>query len=90
MGQRHTFRRIRDQVSRHQRIFHTDMSHGNTVAHRDRRKDYRHTAGLCHTKLHGINDLIQVHMARNDFIVGTYDADHRLCHLFFRKAECIE
>ena len=66
------------------------MSHGNTIAHRNRRKYHRNTACLCHAKLYGVNDLVKIHMAWNDLVVRTYDTDHRFCHLFFRESKCIK
>ena len=43
MCNRHTLRGIRDQITGHQRIFHADMSHRDTVADRDCRKYHRGT-----------------------------------------------
>ena len=62
------------------------MSHRNTVADCNRREYHRHAACLRHTKLHGIDNLIQIHMPRYDLIVRADNADHRLVHFLFRKS----
>ncbi len=66
------------------------MAHGNAVTDSDRRKYDRHTARFRHAQLHGIDDLIQIHMSGNDLIVRTDNTDHRFVHLFLRKSQCIE
>ena len=75
MCQCHCLGRICDQISCYQRIFHTDMTHGNTVADCDRREYYRCTACHGNTLFYCIDDFIQVHMTRNDFIIRTYDTN---------------
>ena len=69
----HCFCGICDQVSGDQRIFHSNVSHCNTVTYCDCREHNRCTACHCHTKLNCLCDLVKVHMTRYDFIVRTYD-----------------
>ena len=90
MSHRHAFSRICNQVTCHKGILHTDMPHGNTVADCDRRKLSGDSPCHRNAKLHCLCDLIQVHVPRNDFIVGIYNTDQRLFHLFFRKSQSME
>ena len=90
MGLRHTFGGIRDQITGDQGIFHTDMAHGNTVTDCDCREHNRHTARHGNAHLDCLGDLIQVHMAGNDLIIGTDNTDHRTSSLFLCITESIE
>ena len=73
MGHSQRLGGIRNQVSGHQGILHSDMSHGDAVADRNRRNHDRCPA--CHRDSHldCFRDLIQIHMPRHDLVVG---ADH--------------
>ena len=86
----HALRGVRDQVSCDQGILHADMSHRDTVADSDRGKYYRHAA--CHRDAdpYSFRDLIQIHVSRNDLIVGADDTDHRASSLLLGVAESIE
>ena len=90
VGLCHALGGIRDQITGDQRIFHSDMAHGDTVAHRDGGEHDGHTA--CHgdTHLDSLGDLVQVHVAGNDLIIGTDDTDHGTSSLFLCIAESIE
>ena len=90
MGQRHTLRGIRNQIPGHQGILHADMSHGNTVADSNGREHHRGAAGHGNAQLHGIHNLIQVHMARNYLIIGTNNTHQRLSHLFLCHTKSIK
>ena len=90
MCQRHTFGRICDQITGNQGIFHADMSHSDTITDCDRRKYNRCAASHRYTQLHGIYNLVQVHVSRNNLIIRTYDTDERFVHLLFRHTECIK
>ena len=90
MCQSHTLCRITDQISCHKGVLHTCMSHCNSVADCDRRKDDRSTACHCNTHLYCIYDLINIHMTRNDLIVRAYDTNQRLLQLFLCNSECIK
>ena len=86
----HTLGRICDQVSCYKGILHSDMSHGNTVADSDCREHHRCSACFSHAKLHGLCDLIQVHMSGYDLVVGTNDTDQWFLHFFFCHSKGVE
>ena len=75
MGHRHRFCGISDQVTGYQGIFHSDMSHGDTVTDRNRRKHDRRTACHGNSLFYCINDFIQIHMTGNDLVIRAYDTD---------------
>ena len=77
----HRLCRIRDQIPRYQRILHTEMSHGNPVAYGNGREYDRRTARHGYSLLYCIDDLVQVHVSRNDLIIGAYDPNQRTLHL---------
>ena len=79
----HCLCRICDQISCYEGIFHSDMSHGNSVTNCDCREYTRYTSCHGNTHFYCLYDFIQVHMSRNNFIVGAYDTDKRFVHLFF-------
>ena len=86
----HAFRTVRDQISGDKGILHANMSHGNPVTYRDGRKYHRRTACHGHPHLHRLHDLIQVHMPRNDLIIGTDNTDQRALPLFLCITKCIK
>ena len=90
MCHRHSLCRIGDQVAGDQRIFHSDMPHGNPVAYGDGRKYDRRSS--CHgdSHLHCLYDLIQVHVSRNDLIIRADNSHQRAVHLFFRQSQRVE
>ena len=90
MCKRHTFRGIGNQITRHQRIFHTDMSHRDSVADRDCRKYHRHAASLRNAKLYRVDNLIQIHVTGNNLVVGAHNTDHRLVHLLLGKSQRVK
>ena len=65
----HCFRRICDQISCYKGIFHSDMSHCNSVTHSDCRKYNR--CSTCHgnSLFYRINDFVQIHMSRHNLII---------------------
>ena len=90
MRQRHTFRRVGDQIPCHQGILHADMPHSNTVADCNSRKYNRHAAGFSHTQSHRVHNFIQIHMSGHNLVVGADDAHHRLLHLLLGKPKGIK
>ena len=84
MGQSHTFRRVGNQISCHQRILHPHMSHGNAVADRNGREHNRRSSCHCHTLLDCLYDLIQVHMSWNNLIIRADHPYQRPCQLLLR------
>src|SRR5699024_7496779 len=90
MGDGHSLCGIRDQISRYQRIFHADMTHGDTVADGDCRKYHRSSARHGYALLNRVYDLVQVHMPGYDLIIGTYDSNQRTFHFLFRHSQSVE
>ena len=84
MGHCHRFRRICNKITGHKRIFHTNVSHGDSVTHCNGRKYNRGSPCHCHTHLHCIHDLIQIHVSWNNLIVGADNTDQWTVKLFFR------
>ena len=68
---------ICDQISCDQRIFHTDMSHGDTVTYSDGREHHRCSSCHGNAHLYCLHDLVQVHMSRYDLIIGADNSDQR-------------
>ena len=75
MSHCHTLGGICDQISRHQRVLHSHMSHCNTITYCDCREHDRNASCHCHTLLNGVYNLIQVHMSRYNLIVGAHNTD---------------
>ena len=71
MSHCHCLCRVCNQISCYQRVFHSDVSHCDTVTDSDRREYDRCTASHCNPLFYGCYDLVKVHMARYDLIVGT-------------------
>ena len=84
VGQRHTFRGIRNQISCYQRIFHSHMAHGNSVEH------HGNAARLGNAKLYRLHNLVKIHMSGNNLIVGADNAHHGLLHLLPGKSKGVE
>ena len=66
------------------------MSHGDAVAHGDGGKLHRGASGGTDAGLHRLGDLIQVHVAGDDLVVGTDHADERPLQLLLGIAQGIE
>ena len=87
MGDGHGFRRVRNQLAGNERVLHTLVAHRETVAYSDGREDERHTARKGNALLHGIHNIVQVHVPRNDIVLRADDADQRTIDFFISKAE---
>ena len=66
------------------------MSHGDAVAHGDGGELHRGASGGTDAGLHRLGDLIQVHVAGDDLVVGTDHADERPLQLLLGIAQGIE
>ena len=86
----HGFRGICDQVSGYQRVFHSNVSHCDTITDCDCREHNRCTACHCYAKFNCLCNLVKVHMTRYDFIVRTYDTYQRSFHFFFCHSKSIK
>ena len=90
MRHRHRFCGICNQIPCHQRIFHADMSHSDTITYRNRRKYDRRPASHSYALLHCIYNFIQIHMPRNNFIMRTDNSHQRPFHLLFCHAQRVK
>ena len=90
MSNGHTLGRIRNQITGYKGILHSHMAHGNAVTNRNGREYHRHTACFCNTKFYGIYYLINIHMARNDLIIGRYDSYHWFFHFICGKSQSVK
>ena len=90
VGQRHGFGGVGDQIPCDQRVFHTHMPHGDTVADGDGGENDGGAASHGDAQLNGLNNLVQIHVAGDDFVVGADDADQGTIHLFVGDAQCVE
>ena len=87
---RHTLGGIRDQIARDQGILHSLMSHCDSIADSDRRENPRNAAGHRDAHPDSVDNLVKVHMAGDNLIVGAHDSDQRPLHLFLRQPQGIE
>ena len=78
MGDGHTLRGIRDQIPGYQGVLHANVAHGNPVADRNGREHHRGASPHGHAQLHRLHDLVQIHMARHNLIVGADNAHQGL------------
>ena len=90
MRQRHSFRRICDQISGDQGVFHSHMPHGNAVAHGNRREHNRSSPRHGYALLHGCHNLVQVHMTRYDFVIRACNTNQRPLHLLLGHPQGIK
>ena len=86
----HGFRGIGNQITGHQRVFHSDMAHRDSVADGDCRKHDRRAAGHGDALLHCVGNLIQIHVTRNDLVIGTYNSNQRPIQLLPGVSQGIE
>ena len=87
---RHGFCGICDQISGNKGIFHSDMSHCNTITYCNSRENDRCTTSHGNTLFYSCYYFIQIHMTWHDFVIGTYNTYQRTFHLFFCKAKSIK
>ena len=90
VGHSHGLGGVGDQVPGDQGVLHAHMSHGDAVAHGDGGELHRGASGGTDAGLHRLGDLIQVHVAGDDLVVGTDHADERPLQLLLGIAQGIE
>ena len=66
------------------------MAHGDAVAHGDGGELHRGASGGTDAGLDSLGDLVQVHVAGDDLVVGTDHADERPLQLLLGIAQGIE
>ena len=69
----HTLCGICDQITGYQRIFHSCMTHGDTITYCNSRKYNRCTTRHCDPHFYSFYDFIQIHMTWYNLIVGAYN-----------------
>ena len=83
----HSLGGVGDQIARDQGIFHTDVTHGNAVAYRDRGEHNGRSARHGNAQLDRLRDLVQIHMTGNDLVIGADNTDKRSVHLLAGKTQ---
>ena len=81
---------ICDDLARDQTVVHTLMVHGDAVAYADGVDLQRRAAGHANARLHGVGNLLEVEVPRNDFVLRGDHRDERALKLFVGKAICLE
>ena len=71
----HTFGRICNQIPCYERIFHTNMAHSNTVTYSNSREDDWCAASHGNAHFYSINNFVNIHMSRYDFIIRTHNTN---------------
>ena len=74
VGGDHGLGGVGDEVPGHQGVLHADVAHGDAVAHGNGGEDHRGAPGGPDAGLHGLHDLVQVHVAGHNLIPRTDDA----------------
>ena len=90
MGHGHGLGGVGDQVPGDQGVLHADVAHGDAVAHGDGGELHRGAAGGPDAGLHRLGDLVQVHVAGDDLVVGAHHADEGPLQLLLGVAQGIE
>ena len=87
MGDGHTFGGVGDEVTGDQRVFHADVPHGDAVTDGDGGEHDGGAASHADASLDRFCDLVQIHVAGDDLVVGADDTDQRPVGLFLGKAQ---
>ena len=86
VGHGHGLGGVGDEVPGDQGILHAHVAHGDAVAH----GDGGGAAGGADAGLHGLGDLVQVHVAGDDLVIGADHADQGALQLLLGIAQGIE
>ena len=86
MGADHGFHGVGDELPAGQRIFHTGMAHGDAVAYTDHIKFNRCSARFADRLLHQFAHLVEVRVARDDFVERVTDGNERLLDILRRHS----
>ena len=90
VSQGHGLGGVGDEVPGDQGVFHAYVAHGDAVAHGDGGELDGRAAGGPDAGLDGVGDLIQVHVAGDDLVIGADHADQRPLQLLPGKTQGIE
>ena len=78
-----------NKVTGDERILHSDVTHGNTVANRDSGEYDRRTACHSDAELDRLGDFVKIHMTRNYLVIAVHYADKRLMQLLAGNSESV-
>ena len=90
VGHSHGLGGVGDQVTGNQGVLHAHVAHGDAVAHSDGGELHRGAAGGTDSGLDSLGNLVQVHVAGDDLIVGTDHADEGTLQLLLGVAQGVE
>ena len=90
MSQCHGLCGICDQVTCYKGIFHSNVSHCDSVTYCDCRKYNRCAASHCNAEFHSIYNFVKVHMSRYDLVIRAYDSYQWFVHFFLCHSKGIE
>ena len=87
---RHGLGGVGDQITGDEGVFHTHMTHGDTVTHGDGGELHRRTACGADARLHRLGDLVQIHMTGDDLILRAHHADKGALQFFLGIAQRVQ
>ncbi len=90
VGHRHRLDGVGDQFAGAQRVLHPLVAHDDPVADPDREELHRRPSGHPDARLDRLGDLVQMKVARNEFVCGIGDADHRPFDFPVRQSQRLE
>ncbi len=73
----HDLHRVGDDLARDQRVVHALVVHGDAVADADDVELQGDAAALVHPELHLLSNGVEVHVTRDQLVVGVGDTDER-------------
>ena len=87
MSHCHRFGGVGNEFARNQGVLHADVAHREAVADGNCREHNRNAARQSHALLDGIDNLVEIHVARNDVVLGAHNADQRLADFGITQAQ---
>ena len=90
VGDGHGLGGVGNEIPGDQGVLHADVAHGDAVAHGDGGELHRRAAGGADARLDGLGDLVQVHVAGDDLVVGAHHADEGALQLLLGVAQGVE
>ena len=90
VGDGHGLGGVGNEIPGDQGVLHADVAHGDAVAHGDGGELHRRAAGGADARLDGLGDLVEVHVAGDDLVVGAHHADEGALQLLLGVAQGVE
>ena len=90
MGHGHCLGGVGNQVTGNQGVLHAHVAHGDAVAHGNGGELHGGAAGGTDSSLDRLGNLVQVHVAGDDLIVGTDHADEGTLQFLLGVAQGVE